>query len=201
MRAVRHFDRIIAQCREIRFRDFARWRVSRFGLASNERLGALMNDSSTANNLRICTSRRNCGHRLGNWATRSYLRKGYISDAIRASCAFPGLFEPVHLGPGIWRMVVLWRQCQRSAAREMGADIVVGVSVGLHDGHRGAPTNIFQVVSRSVSAAQKHQLECGSGTPILCCGPMYSRWHGTISSASTRPSRQVPVRRCQRYRN
>ena len=41
----------------------------------------------------------------------------------------------------------------------MGAEIVVGVSVGLHDGQRGAPTNIFQVVSRAVSAAQKHQLE------------------------------------------
>jgi len=29
----------------------------------------------------------------------------------------------------------------------------------LHDGHRGRPSNIFQVVSRAVSAAQKHQLE------------------------------------------
>jgi predicted acylesterase/phospholipase RssA len=29
----------------------------------------------------------------------------------------------------------------------------------MQDGHRGAPTNIFQVVSRAVSAAQKHQLE------------------------------------------
>jgi len=34
--------RIIQKCREIRFRDFAKWRVSRFGLASNERLGALV---------------------------------------------------------------------------------------------------------------------------------------------------------------
>jgi predicted acylesterase/phospholipase RssA len=33
------------------------------------------------------------------------------------------------------------------------------VSVGVQDGHRGAPTNIFQVVSRAVNAAQKHQLE------------------------------------------
>jgi predicted acylesterase/phospholipase RssA len=31
--------------------------------------------------------------------------------------------------------------------------------VGIQDGHRGAPTNVFQVVSRAVSAAQKHQLE------------------------------------------
>jgi predicted acylesterase/phospholipase RssA len=45
------------------------------------------------------------------------------------------------------------------AARELGAEIVVGVSVGMHDGQGGAPTNIFQVVSRAVSAAQKHQLE------------------------------------------
>jgi predicted acylesterase/phospholipase RssA len=29
----------------------------------------------------------------------------------------------------------------------------------MQDGHRGAPTNIFQVVSRAVNAAQKHQLE------------------------------------------
>jgi len=33
---------IVAKCREIRFRDFSRWRASRFGLASNERLGALV---------------------------------------------------------------------------------------------------------------------------------------------------------------
>jgi NTE family protein len=45
------------------------------------------------------------------------------------------------------------------AAREPGATSVLGISVGMHDGHRGAPTNIFQVVSRAVSAAQKHQLE------------------------------------------
>jgi predicted acylesterase/phospholipase RssA len=37
--------------------------------------------------------------------------------------------------------------------------VVIGVSVGMQDGHRGAPTNIFQVVSRAVNAAQKHQLE------------------------------------------
>ncbi len=36
---------------------------------------------------------------------------------------------------------------------------MIGISVGMQDGHRGAPTNIFQVVSRAVSAAQKHQLE------------------------------------------
>jgi NTE family protein len=45
------------------------------------------------------------------------------------------------------------------AARNMGAKYVVGVSVGMPEGDRGKPTNIFQVVSRAVCAAQKHQLE------------------------------------------
>jgi len=86
-------------------------------------------------------------------------KHGNIADAIRASCAFPGLFEPVQLGTRCLADGGLVAPVPTRAARELGAPIVVGVSVGLHDGHRGAPTNIFQVVSRAVSAAQKHQLE------------------------------------------
>ena len=78
---------------------------------------------------------------------------------IRASCAFPGLFEPVQIGTRYLADGGLVAPVPTRAARELGAEIVVGVSVGLHDGRRGAPRNIFQVVSRAVSAAQKHQLE------------------------------------------
>src|SRR5438445_4084038 len=35
-------ERIIEACRRLRFRDIARWRVSRLGLASNQRLGELV---------------------------------------------------------------------------------------------------------------------------------------------------------------
>src|SRR5215469_8790744 len=35
-------ERILEACRTVRFRDIARWRVSRLGLASNQRLGALI---------------------------------------------------------------------------------------------------------------------------------------------------------------
>src|ERR1700731_3058094 len=48
--------RIIATCRTLRFRDIARWRVSRLGLASNHRLGDLMErvfDSRQFEDLRI----------------------------------------------------------------------------------------------------------------------------------------------------
>ncbi len=152
-------SKIIEKCREIRFRDFARWRVSRFGLASNERLGALVQrffDSRQFEDLSIPTAI--VATDLGTGEPVVF-RQGSLAEAIRASCAFPGLFEPVMLGTRCLADGGLVAPVPTRAARELGADLVVGISVGLHDGHRGAPKNIFQVVSRAVSAAQKHQLE------------------------------------------
>jgi len=150
---------IIARCSEVRFRNFARWRVSRFGLASNERLGAVvlrLFDRKQFEDLPIPTVIVATDLGTGDPVL---FKQGSIADAIRASCAFPGLFEPVQLGTRCLADGALVAPVPTRAARELGAQIVVGVSVGLHDGHRGAPTNIFQVVSRAVSAAQKHQLE------------------------------------------
>ncbi len=151
--------RIINKCRQIRFRDFAKWRVSRFGLASNERLGALVQKLFGTKQfedlvlpLAIVATDLGTGDPV-------VFRQGNLAEAIRASCAFPGLFEPIQIGTRCLADGGIVAPVPTRAAREMGADIVVGVSVGLHDGQRGAPTNIFQVVSRAVSAAQKHQLE------------------------------------------
>jgi NTE family protein len=150
---------IIEKCREIRFRDFARWRVSRFGLASNDRLGALVQrffDSSQFEDLIIPSAI--VATDLGS-GDPVIFKQGNLAEAIRASCAFPGLFEPVQIGTRCLADGGLVAPVPTRAAREMGAGIVVGISVGMHDGERGAPANIFQVVSRAVSAAQKHQLE------------------------------------------
>ncbi len=152
-------SRIIEKGREIRFRDFARWRVSRFGLASNERLGALVQrffDSRQFEDLEIPAAIVATDLGTGDPVV---FKQGSLADAIRASCAFPGLFEPVQIGTRYLADGGLVAPVPTRAARELGAEIVVGISVGLHDGQRGAPTNIFQVVSRAVSAAQKHQLE------------------------------------------
>lgn len=150
---------IVAKCREVRFRDFARWRVSRFGLASNERLGALVQrffDSRQFEELAIPVAIVATDLGTGDPVV---FTQGLLADAIRASCAFPGLFEPVQIGTRYLADGGLVAPVPTRAARDLGAEIVVGVSVGLHDGERGAPENIFQVVSRSISAAQKNQLE------------------------------------------
>ena len=152
-------SRIIATCRTLRFRDIARWRVSRLGLASNNRLGDLIErvfESRQFEELRIPLAVVATDLTSGEPVV---FTQGNLVDAIRASCAFPGLFEPVVIGTRCLADGGLVAPVPTRAARELGATAVVGISVGMQDGHRGAPTNIFQVVSRAVSAAQKHQLE------------------------------------------
>ena len=152
-------ERIIETCRTLRFRDIARWRVSRLGLASNHRLGALIE--------RVFGSRQFEDLQIPLAVVATDLSsgepviftQGNLVDAIRASCAFPGLFEPVEIGTRCLADGGLVAPVPTQAARYLGAQTVIGVSVGMQDGHRGAPTNIFQVVARAVGAAQKHQLE------------------------------------------
>src|SRR6059058_5755568 len=152
-------SRIIETCRTLRFRDIARWRVSRLGLASNQRLGELVErvfGSRQFEDLRIPLAVVATDLSSGEPVV---FTQGNLVDAIRASCAFPGLFEPVEIGTRCLADGGLVAPVPTQAARGLGAQTVIGVSVGLQDGHRGAPTNIFQVVSRAVGAAQKHQLE------------------------------------------
>src|SRR5438876_3490295 len=152
-------ERIIEACRRLRFRDIARWRVSRLGLASNQRLGELVErvfGSRQFEDLRIPLAVVATDLTSGEPVV---FTQGNLVDAIRASCAFPGLFEPVEIGTRCLADGGLVAPVPTRAARELGAAAVIGVSVGMQDGHSGAPTNIFQVVSRAVNAAQKHQLE------------------------------------------
>lgn len=151
--------KILATCRDIKFRDIARWRVSRLGLASNHRLSDLMDRvfaARTFEQLRIPMAV--VATDLATFDPVVFTR-GPLVDAIRASCAFPGLFEPVEIGTRCLADGGLVAQVPTVAARQIGADRVLGVSVGIQDGRRGAPKNIFQVVARAVCAAQKHQLE------------------------------------------
>lgn len=164
-------QRIIETCRAVRFRDIGRWRVSRLGLASNQRLGDLIErvfESRNFEDLKIPLAV--VATDLGNGDAVMF-SQGDLCGAIRASCAFPGLFEPVRIGTRCLADGGLVAQVPTRAARQLGAKHVVGVSVGVEDGQRGAPSNIFQVVCRAVSAAQKHQLEIWESQADLVLRP------------------------------
>lgn len=151
--------RIIATCRTIRFRDIGTWRMSRLGLASNHRLGDLIGrvfESQTFEELRMPVAV--VATDLANGEPVVFTR-GELVDAIRASCAFPGLFHPVEIGTRYLADGGLVAPVPTQAARQLSKGPILGVSVGIEECRRGAPSSIFQVVSRAVRAAQKHQAE------------------------------------------
>jgi NTE family protein len=151
--------KIIAACREIHFRDFAGWHASRLGLADNKRMSSMIDRFFGVRLFEeLPTPVAIVATDLSNGEPVVF-RQGLLAEAIRASCAFPGLFAPVQLGTRYLADGSLVAPVPTRAARELGASIVVGVSIPLHDGKSGSPDNIFQVVSRAVSAAQKNQSE------------------------------------------
>lgn len=148
--------RILAASRTIRFRDIARWSISRLGLASNHRLADIIErvfDSQQFQDMKIPLAVVATDLATGEPVV---FRQGPLVEAIRASCAYPGLFEPVQIGTRCLADGGLVAPVPTLAVRQLGAKLVLGVSAGTQDGNCKAPKNIFQVVARAVSAAQKH---------------------------------------------
>ena len=82
----------------VRFKDFAHWKVSRYGLASNQpMIGFLSNvlKVKTFEELRIPLAIT-----ATDFATEQgvIFGSGLLIDPVRASCAYPGMFLPVKIG-------------------------------------------------------------------------------------------------------
>src|SRR5262245_61003024 len=125
--------RILAASRTIRFRDIARWSLSRLGLASNHRLADLVErvfESKQFEDMKIPLAVVATDLAAGEAVV---FRQGPLVEAIRASCAYPGLFEPVQIGTRCLADGGLVAPVPTQAARQLGASLVVGVSVGNQD--------------------------------------------------------------------
>jgi NTE family protein len=85
------------------------------------------------------------------------LSSGDLVSAIRASCAYPGLFEPVMVNGRCLADGGLVAQVPTEAAASFGPRWVLGVSVEFKEWNGAAPKNLFQVISRAIGAAQKHR--------------------------------------------
>ncbi len=163
--------RIAAVCRGIHFRDFGRWRLSRLGLVTNDRLGDLVRrcfQAKTFEDLLVPTAVVSTDLGTGE---PFVFTSGEVAEAIRASCAFPGLFEPVQAHGRCLADGGLVAPVPTQAARALGARCVLGVSVGFNNWSGVAPANLFQVVCRAVSAAQKHQTESWTGAADILLEP------------------------------
>lgn len=73
---------------------------------------------------------------------------GAIAPAVRASCSIPGLFTPVMIGKRLYIDGCYVNQIPASAARKMGAEVVIGcdVSRGALAIQRRVPRNMFTIL-------------------------------------------------------
>jgi NTE family protein len=136
-----------------RFRDFGRWKLSRMGMASNERLRDYLRKFTTVNRfdeLKIPLSIVATDIVTGQSV---YFTRGEIGPALQASCAYPGLFLPVEYEGHVLVDGFLTAVVPAHAVHKMGADIVIAVH--LEPGLLGEkPRNTIEVISRSFSIIQ-----------------------------------------------
>lgn len=82
------------------------------------------------------------------------LSEGVVARCVRASAAIPGVFRPVELcGKTLVDGAVVERVPARTA-REMGADTVIAVDVGIYVGGQ-KPNHILDVITQSLDIMQR----------------------------------------------
>lgn len=147
-------EEIEAQAQATRFKDFGNWKLSWMGLASNQKLEHYPRKFlgvSTFEELKIPLAIAATDLGTGKPA---YFMTGPLGPALRASCAYPGMFVPVELGG---RMLVdgfLASPVPVEAVRNMGADMVIAVF--LEAANNRMPTSIVDVIGLSFAILQRH---------------------------------------------
>jgi NTE family protein len=139
--------------RATRFKDFARWTFSRYGLCSNDRMRAFFArilKVTTFEELKVPLAVTATDFQTGESVV---FRQGALVGPIRASCAYPGMFLPVELDGRRYVDGMLAYAVPTTPLRQMGADRVLGIYLSAHWTQK-EPRNLFEVIGQCFSIAQ-----------------------------------------------
>ena len=157
--------------RSVRFTTFARWTVSRYGFASNDRMVSFLTRTlkvKTFEEMRIPLGVTATDFNSGEGVV---FHSGSIIDPVRASCAYPGMFLPVNIR-GRWLVDgMLSHPVPTRPVREMGADRVLGVHLKGQWSKNGAPRHLFDVIGQSFAIAQDMMSHLWRGAADLVVEP------------------------------
>jgi NTE family protein len=140
--------------RHLRFKDVARWTLDRGGFCSNDRLGALMTRTCQCKNfseLRIPLVVVATELMSGKPAMFS---QGPLLQAIRASCAYPGMFTPVEINGVLHVDGMLSYEVPTTPLKQMGIDCVMGVHLQSAWSGAAGPRHFFDVIGQCFAIAQ-----------------------------------------------
>ena len=139
---------------KVRFTTFARWTLSRYGFASNDRMVSFLRrilKVHTFEELRIPLGVTATDFNTGRGTV---FTSGSMIDPVRASCAYPGMFLPVEI-QGSWLVDgMLSYPVPTRPLREMGAERVLAVQLKGQWSKTSAPRHFFDVIGQSFAIAQ-----------------------------------------------
>lgn len=138
----------------VRFKDLARWTLSRYGFATNHRMSGFLNKTlkvKTFEELRIPLAVTATDFASGEGVV---FRAGPLVDPVRASCAYPGVFLPVSVNGRLLVDGMLAHSLPTACVRDMGADRVLAVSLRSRWSKGEGPRHIFDVIGQCFSIAQ-----------------------------------------------
>ncbi len=137
------------------FSSYARWTLSRLGLASNERMEPWLRKALRHSRFeQMQTPLAVVATDLVTGGPVVFKGDGDIIPAVRASCAYPGLFLPVEID-GRWLVDgAISVNVPVQALRELGATHVVAVYLHTAEGQGVRPSNMLQVVSQCFAILQ-----------------------------------------------
>src|SRR5450432_441154 len=140
---------------QARSHHIARWTFSKLGLASNLRMAVFLHrilKQKTFEDLKIPLAIAATDFTSGEGVS---FRSGPLIDAVRASCAYPGMFLPVEIDGRLLVDGMLSYPVPSVPVREMGARRVL--SIHLKGGlNRSGPRHVFDVIGQSFSIALEH---------------------------------------------
>jgi NTE family protein len=147
-------DEIARAACSMRFGDVARWSLSRMGFVVSERMKPFLQ------RLLKCHRFEQMRIPLGVVATDlctgepvSFRDTGDVFLPIRASCSYPGLFQPVRLSGRVLVDGAMSIEIPALLARELGATHVVSVHLPAPSCGR-PPTDVLQVIRRCFQIMQ-----------------------------------------------
>jgi NTE family protein len=132
----------------MRLGDVARWSLGRMGFVVSERMQRFLEKllkSYRFEEMKIPLGVLATDVCTGD--TVSFRDSGDVFLPIRASCSYPGLFQPLRLDGRLLVDGAMSMEIPALMARQLGATHVVAVHLPVRGGQR-PPTNMFQVVTR-----------------------------------------------------
>ena len=84
------------------------------------------------------------------------IRSGPVASAVRASCAIPGIFEPVVKDGQVLVDGGLRNNVPADVVRDMGAEFVIGIDLNADTGHDRPPKGFIDVLHYTFDILVKH---------------------------------------------